>query len=305
MRIPSSGLLALVAVLFGAPAGGVAQEGGPRLRLTEQFSTTIPDSLDVSSIAASEDGRLLLWAPTRPVLTLLRDGVISSIGRGVVVVPAGAAFVGRHGDTVEVVDAVRSSLVAVSLADGNHVERPLVVPGTIYNAARSRIGWYVGSVDSQGTYAVYHLAAGGATPVFRIPADSLGDGAVRGAHLATEGDDVLVTQVHPPFASFRVGSDGKSSLSFLPVGGMTEPVGRPSRWFPLPIVPLGDGYLQVLADLAGDDRLLVTFDREGNVLRRANVSLPVGFVTSIPASRLLVGSRSIETREIVGYTWSW
>lgn len=174
MRTASFGLLALLAVLFGAPIQVGAQEGGPTLRLAERFSTTIPDSLEVSSIAASEDGGLLLlWAPTRPVLTLLRDGVISMIDRGVVTVPAGAAFVGRQGDTVEVVDAVRSSLVVVSLADGSHAERPLVVPGTIYNAARSRAGWYVGSVDSQGNYAVYHLAAGGARAVFRIPADSL------------------------------------------------------------------------------------------------------------------------------------
>lgn len=305
MRIFSSSLLVLVALVFGAPAGGVAQAAAPTLRLTERFSTAIPDSLEFSSIAASADGRqLLLWAATRPVLTLLRDGVMSSIGRGAVAVPAGAAFVGRDGERVEVVDAVGPSLVTLSLADGSHVERPLVVPGTIYNAVRARDGWYVGAVDSQGSYGVYRMSAHGAVPVYRAPADSLGDGVVHGAQLSAVDDDVLITDVRPPFTSVRVDGDGKPSLSLHPAGDLGEP-GRAARWFPMPVVPLGDGFLQVLTDLASDERLLVTFDGTGRVLRRSRLALPVGFVASVPSRQLLVGSRSIDAREIVGYTWSW
>jgi hypothetical protein len=299
------GALACLAVLLFTPLRGGAQEGAATLRLTERFSTAVPDSLEVSSIAASEDGRqLLLWTATRPVLTLLRGGVLSSIGRGAVAVPAGAAFVGREGDRVEVVDAVGPSLVTLSLVDGSHVERPLAVPGTIYNAVRARDGWYVGAVDSQGSYAVYRMGSHGAVPVYRAPADSLGDGVVHGAQLSAVDDDVLITDVRPPFTSVRVDGNGKPSLSFHPAGDPAEP-GRAARWFPMPVVPLGDGFLQVLTDLASDERLLVAFDRTGRVLRRSSLALPVGFVVSVPSRQLLVGSRSIDAREIVGYTWSW
>ncbi|HVG44494.1 MAG TPA: hypothetical protein VM890_07185 [Longimicrobium sp.] len=270
------------------------------LRLTETFAHPLPDTLQIGSIAVGGPDELLAWAPNQDVVLRLVRGEQRALGVGHLQLPVGAAFVDGG---YEVVDAQRRGVVSFAADGSERGFRPIASTGALRNAVRTPAGWFVGVNSSAEGYVLLRLMGDSARVLARLSADTAANAPLREAQLAPDGDGVLMTDVRAPFTTLRVATDGRVLGTLQP--GLPAAGAAGAKWIPLPALALGDGFVQVFADLASDLRDLVVFDAEGRVLRRTRVEVPLAFVASVPSLRLLVGSRAIGARELVGYRWEW
>lgn len=77
--------------------------------------------------------------------------------------------------------------------------------------------------------------------------------------------------------------------------------GPDPAWVGLSVLSTKFGFLQTLADLKSETRLLVTYDQGGRVVRRARIGTPLGLVASEPASDLVVGYASLRRPTLILY----
>lgn len=295
--IPIPVLAGAVAVLL--PAAARAQ-GTAHLRLHEAFAYPFPDSLRIVSMVAREPDELLAWAPNQGAVLHVVHGTVTAVGAGHLRLPVGAAFVDGG---IEVVDAQRRGIVAFAADGAERGFRAIDADGAVRNAVRTRAGWMVGLSSARDGYRVLNLAGDSAREVARIPADTSVGAELREGQLASDGDAVLVTDTHAPFTTRRVPDDGTTAATLEP--GLPADSVEGAKWVPLPMLALGDGYVQVLADVTSDRRVLVLFDAAGRVLRQTRLAVPLAFVTTVPGLHLLVGSRAVGARELIGYRWEW
>lgn len=62
---------------------------------------------------------------------------------------------------------------------------------------------------------------------------------------------------------------------------------------------------QPIADVTSDDRLLVTYDDEGDVVSSRVVQAPFGLIVVASDAPVLAALRTFEASEIVLYSWRW
>jgi hypothetical protein len=277
-----------------------ASQQPAHLRLTEAFAHPLPDTLQVGSIAVGGPDELLAWAPNQDVVLHMVHGEQRALGVGHLQLPVGAAFVDGG---FEVVDAQRRGVVSFAADGAERGFRAISATGALRNAVRTPAGWFVGVNSLAEGYSLLRLLGDSVQVLARLPADSSPNAPLREAQLAPDGDGVLMTDVRAPFATLRISADGRVLGTLQP--GLPAAGGPRAKWVPLPALTLGDGFVQVFADLSSDLRDLVVFDAGGRVLRRTRVEVPLAFVASVPSLRLLVGSRAIGARELVGYNWEW
>jgi hypothetical protein len=153
-------------------------------------------------------------------------------------------------------------------------------------------GFALSRVAPEGTYAITRIAppADRGVPLLEM-------------QLSAAGDEVLLSDTRAPFTTLRLGPDGELRGRLEP--GTPPGNGPGARWFPLPVVALDTGYVQVIADLASDARELVVFGADGRLLRTTRIELPLAFVSTVPGRRVLLGSRALGVREVVEYRWEW
>jgi hypothetical protein len=288
----------LACALAALPASAASQAA--HLRLTESFSYPIPDTLQVRSITLHGPTDLLAWGPNQNIVLHLVGGEGRVLGAGRLQLPVGAAFVDGG---YEVVDAQRRSIVSFDVDGAEREFRPIAVNGALVNAVRTPAAWFVGVNSSTEGYTLLRVLGDSVRVLARLPADPSAGAVLREAQLAPDGDGVLLTDVHAPFTTQRISAGGSVLGTLEP--GLPAAASAQAKWVPLPALSLGDGFVQVLADLTSDLRDLVVFDAEGRVLRRTRIEVPLAFVASVPAQHLLVGSRAIDRRELVGYRWEW
>jgi hypothetical protein len=295
MMRSAAGVCALLLLL---PAPATSQPA--HLRLTEAFAVALPDTVHVASIAALGPDELLAWAPNQAAVLHVVRGEPGMFGARELRLPVGAAFVDGG---YEVVDAQRRGVVSFAADGSERGFRPIAAEGALRNAVRTPAGWFVGANSSTAGYVLLGLRGDSVHLLARLPADTSVGAQLREAQLAPDGDGVLMTDVRAPFTTLRVSADGAVLGTLQP--GRPEPSPAGAKWVPLPALALGDGFVQVFADLVSDLRDLVVFDAEGRVVRRTRVEVPLAFVASVPSQHLLVGSRAIGARELVGYRWEW
>ena len=72
-------------------------------------------------------------------------------------------------------------------------------------------------------------------------------------------------------------------------------------WVGLSVLSTRFGFLQTLADLKSETRLLVSYDRLGRVIRRSRIATPLGLVASDPIAELVVGYASLRRPTLILY----
>lgn len=77
------------------------------------------------------------------------------------------------------------------------------------------------------------------------------------------------------------------------------------RWFPLPLLPLDSGFLQVLADVRSDTRRIELWDEAGRHIRTTVLHSPIGLFSSSPEHRLLLGMKGGDPFRLILYRWRW
>lgn len=278
------------------PAGSV---------LEEQSHAPLPPGYAAAGVTASSSGEMLVWAFGNPVLLHLKDGVLRPLPTADAVRPIGAAFEERD-STLAVVDGERARIVRLSRSGHLVSAQPLNTSLYLHQAVHTPAGWYLGAQDSTGVLHLLLARPGGGTEtLFRMgtPAASRSQAAV---HLSSADDDALLTMHSPPFSSVQVSSSGRVVRSFRPAipdslqGTMDE-----GKWVSLKLLELDAGFVQTLADLTSDRRVLVLYDREGTPARHTLIDVPLAAATSIPARRQLIAMRRAGGLEIVVYGWRW
>jgi hypothetical protein len=68
---------------------------------------------------------------------------------------------------------------------------------------------------------------------------------------------------------------------------------------------LDHGYLQTIADLKSDLRVLVLYDTDGRVIRQSRLDVAIGMQYSIPARRLLLAAVRTNESQLIVYQWHW
>jgi len=79
----------------------------------------------------------------------------------------------------------------------------------------------------------------------------------------------------------------------------------PRDWISLPAVRVDPGYLQELANLRSDDRVMILYDEVGRPVRATRITIPLGFFAASPTHHLLFGLRSLGRTDLVVYGWRW
>lgn len=169
------------------------------------------------------------------------------------------------------------------------------------SAARSSNGWAYQVETGSGDIFIRSTAGQGMHP---IPSANY-------VALTWDGPSLVSTELHHPFAVGVVHSDGKVQAVARPPAGFldslrlrrggTDFAGLAS----LPALPVGRGFLQTVTDVQSDRRLLVVYDEELRVLRASMLSVPIGFVLSVPERRELYGARAGRRTELLKYRWKW
>jgi len=114
-----------------------------------------------------------------------------------------------------------------------------------------------------------------------------------------------VTQAHYPFSSVMLDpSDGKPTLRFssLPTAVLGD---DPASYIAMPILPIGGGFVQTLADLGSDRRIMILYSAVGTILRTTAIDAPLALVAHSQASGRLLALRRAGSTEVVGYSWDW
>lgn len=304
MRTPCNRACVFAALCLLAGVGD-SPASTQTLEMELAWSVLIDDTLAVAGIARSESGRLLLWGPGPALLLVSPEGRRQELRPEGLRHPLAAAFVA--GDTViEVVDGDAQVLLRVTGAGRTERREALGASFRVQSAAHGRPGWYLGGADERRRY---HLAlrdpAGTIMPLHVFAAAGSDITEAPGGFLTPVDSGVIYAMLKPPFAVVTVSRAGVAETFQAEVPPQPDGRPRPGRWVSLPVLEVGDRLVRTFADLAGEERVLVVYDRSGRVLRASSVSAPLGFVWSSPSEPLLVGLRRSDLSEIVGYRWRW
>jgi hypothetical protein len=286
--------------------GTAGSEAAP-LVVREVYAREVPDSFQFSGAAFASNDDLVLWSSNRNYLLLVAAGTIQPIGADVLAKPIAAAFT-LDDSEIEVVDAIRNTVVTLSRRGARLRERRFVAHTRVSTATRFRDSWILGGRDENGRFGIST-----ATPVLRSASaeravfdPGLGDGLP--THLSKAEDELLLTSVNRPFAVQRIDSLGHTLSPLIPAGVDTLRAIRNltsrGRWVSLPALRVSDGYMQTLSDLASDHRIVVLYDASGSARRYSVLEIPVGFVASQPRRNLLAGARRGNGLELRVSAWS-
>jgi hypothetical protein len=292
-------------VLLLAPAAAWCQM--PPLHLDQVFAKDLPRSMRVEGAALSAKGSILAWGTGHPPL-LLRDTArdwetIPSDSRGIV-----AMAFGPDGSSVEAVDSVCACILIFDTAGVVRTRLHTRVRFMIESGTRGPSGWYLGGRDRTGNYGLAAVHSDGSVfPLQEFAAHRDSDDEPPVYRLSTDGGDLLAATAVAPFEVTRVAGSQALPVPFVsPVpGAVADSVASEGLWAGMDVIPLDSGYVRTFADLRSDMRLLVLYDRQGELRRVSPVAVPLGMLGASVESHLLLAARTTDKREIVLYRWRW
>lgn len=267
-------------------------------------SVNPPDSVTLIDARISGEGSIAAWGASRGIW-LYRNRRWKQLGRNIRM-PIGARFV--EGDSVlEVVDRLRSAVVAVG-ADGSYkTKKSFVVNHSIEGAAAIGTDWFVVGSDVEGDFVLTTLLGHERRSLSQVVWRRGSSAKTFSARISAVDTQVLITEFDAPFRVFIANATTRvDSLTPLPdtLQLRMERDGQ-ARWGALSMVVLPDqGLLQTFTDLRGDQRLFVLRDRNGNFTRSRSMPVPLTLLHSEPSSRLVLGARRASRTQFVVYRLS-
>jgi hypothetical protein len=278
------------------------------LVLTEESSIHLPDSLTVRSASFADDGSILV---------LHRDGrafVVTDDSNG----GASIRSCGREqwiaarldGDTVEGFTHASKGPFRRRCVASNATKLSLAPEADyVSDATWNGEQWAWVRRDERGGAIVLRQ---------RLSSNPTALDTVFQTSDLVAGQDVFVRPLTNGFAvgefrtpfTIRVLSSGRTQRTLLPpqrLRDSLESASRddPKRWVALTTLGLDSGYLQYLADLNSDHRLLQLYDSEGRPTRRISIDAPLGLLASDPVKKRVLGYRRINGPELMLYRWEW
>lgn len=279
-------------------------EGEPFvLQLTEVNALALPSSVSISGVHVRH-GATVVWSVSPPQVLLLGPVDNTAIGAERLVKPIAAAVL-DDGGSIEVVDALRSSVLTYSISGQLRSEVPFSVRFIPLTASRYDLGWLVaGAVRGDTVHIALIPHDGRATRViYSLPPGP--QGKQRLGQLEASGLTAVYAEMSTPFAVHLLDSTGEMRSIDLP-----PPSSRPASrrqasdsavWVALRAVSVDSLLVQTLADLRSTSRILRVFDLAGESLQSIEFDAPVGIASVDPISRRLVAVRRAKQQELVFY----
>lgn len=300
-------LLSTILLMLATTELSARYQGQRRFELEEFQSIVLPESVAVSGVSVSLEGRFIAWSTKGRCLLVVEPQALSyrSIACESIDKPIAARFV-----TESTIEVLTQAMILRVQWEG-HVASTVdfKAPVRVETAAYSRGAWHVGGPrqDAAGIDSIYQ--------VWRLPGgdESLSQSPVRESfspfRITGFNQSLLITNVAAPFANTLMAEDGSVRLAFHPIPDSVLS-GSPGTNVPetvvsLPTLFLGDMYLQTISDLRSDRRTLILYDKQGNLLRSFSFDVAIGFAATRPSSNTLVAVRRTDHLELVGYRWRW
>lgn len=224
-----------------------------------------------------------------------RDILATEVGHAI-----GVQFVNERG--LEIVDTATGEVVTADSAGVAYSRHSLPGSRQAVAAARTPTGWIVAIPGSDSTPSHLRLPDGGGT---WVPDSTY----ARTLGLAGGARETLMWQSSSPFRAWRIGMNSvPAELERITPGWFADDVAHSLRldagiWSSTSVVAVGSGYLQTLAHRGTDRRLLLWFDSLGRFVRHAAMDAPFGFVASAADAPVVLAVRTLNTTELVKYSW--
>ena len=300
---PSRPLVAVLLGLLLLGSGSVhgqeqAHEGG-RLVLTEAAVIALDADLGLEGVGGAEGGGIVIWAREPNHVVRFEPGLMS-VRRWILPAALVPIALWAGAEILEVVTRDPPALHLVRTDDGRVERTTAFLDGVLLKAARGTEGWYLLFQSEEGK------------GVLRLSSGSYVDASASAGELTVGPDGRLwVTATRYPFSAETLWAGAGTQQALRPrehlLDSLRASAGQPdfATWVSLPLVALDRGYLQSIADLASDRRLIVAYTASGHVLSEVVIDAPLGLLLGATEGPRVYGVRRTNGLEIVEYHYRW
>jgi hypothetical protein len=282
----------------------------------------LPEDFDLAGAVMNESEGIVAWSRSTPRLLLAGEGRMAIVEYPSIYGALATRFVDSN-RLIEVLDPSNGRLVRMDTTgaiSGESFLGPFTDSLVLVAATPIGASWGVAGRDRHGNIHLYIKEPGHpATHVGTLRrsdyAQTLPDsGAPLNVYLrgTTSSGRLLATLQWFPFQVSLFPVDHARLLNFAP--GLLSVLPNVARsidslnhraLISLPAVSLDQGYLQTIADLKSDSRVLVRYDERGKVVAQVHLAIPLGILQSLPTKRELLAVRTSGGSELVLYEWHW
>jgi hypothetical protein len=201
-----------------------------------------------------------------------------------------------EGTGVAVFDAT-GPVIWASKGTGQPVREEVRIDGNIQAVTKAGSMWYVASSRS-GRLTLF-VRRDGEDPRELCTLPSADEGGVQ-LH-GWKDRNVLVSNMSSPLEGVALSPSGDTLLTFEEPNIATAG----QNYVALPILPVGRGFVQTLADATSDERIILVYGPDGALLRHSRISAAFGLIHSNPEIGLILGLQDFGTPEVIGFRWHW
>lgn len=276
------------------------------LKLTEVEVRQIPASLALSGVHA-RGSTSVLWSSNPPSVIIQTRGRAIPVGEDRLLRPVAAAVL-DNGNTIEVLDVLRRSIITYRASGLIVSEQSVLLPFVPLTAARGSSGWFVAGLTAGDTVGVAYVGNEPNAVRFVRALPPRSDGRQRLGTLEAMEPGVVYAEMASPFPVHIIGWESSVELRPPLPDAVTVPTGATADsavWVALRAVPIDTVLLQTLADLRSTHRILRIFTRAGLELSVSELDAPIGVAGIDNESNRLFAVRRLNRQEVVFYNWKW
>lgn len=276
----------------------------PDMELQEVDRWEAPDGFDVSGLVGNASGGLFVWSSHRVIeLDSDLDPVADYQLHGGAVLAVGL----REAGAVEVFRSTPPTIVSINRDGSVRDSVALQLHTRVVDAILTPAGWVIltaSGEDPSINHLVRVLSPGGDVQLLAVT-------ELTGS-LWSDGACIYLAQITSPHKVEVFDLAGHLYLSTSARGDFVDSLavalgsrGGARIWVGLPALPVGPGFVQTIADLSSDWRVMALYDAEGRPVRSRVYRVPMGFLASDVDKQTLIASRRLNSAEVVRYRWRW
>ena len=291
-------------------ANGLSIASANSLELIESLAVPLPASDQVVGGKLLGPDSVAYWTTSSVRILTNKLRTRSTLCGGLLDSPRAVAH-GNGGAHVEILD---KRGIVVAHPGGHCVRRNLHGGGqSISSGTRTTSGWVWIQTDPNGATSIVSESAAHSSALpdpFKIDDR---DSTLNTLLLSSSGEGFAITLSQHPFTWAVFLRDSMIGRGTLPPDILNSNSSQlanprpfpPPLWIATGLVDIGAGFLQVIADLRSDRRMLFLFNADGSFVRAMPLDFPFGVLDSDPDRRRILAIRRPDSLELVVYSWDW